>query len=380
MRFAWTLATIVLFSPCSSIAADAPVPEGRRLREIVEDKYPGGNVYVGGTTGWKKRPRGSGAIIDREFGYVTPENDFKQSTAHPEPGKWNWELGDAWVKHCKENGQVIRLHGPISPQCSKWAKDDSRTAEELKQNLIEYMTALCKRYDKYEHVKWMDVINETVLSNGQWFGPRKGVSKWENPWTKIGYDETHPLRPPLYIKMAFEIATRHAPNTKLVINQHGGMEPAMWSKVKALVPYLRKQGLRVDGIGWQAHIDTGWEKNSGDMKRLNELIDWAHANELSFHVTEMNSWLKGKKKNYDAQARTFGAIMTALLEHRANGVVTWNVWNITDGLAWTKNRHKEGTLFDADGKAKPGYSTIQKSLENPPAIQVKPDARDRTGP
>ena len=37
-----------------------------------------------------------------------------------------------------------RLHGPISPQCSKWAKDDSRTAEELKQNLFEYMTAQCK--------------------------------------------------------------------------------------------------------------------------------------------------------------------------------------------------------------------------------------------
>ena len=55
------------------------------MRAIVADKYPDGNVYVGGTTGWGKRPRGSGVIADREFGYLTPENDFKQHYIHPEP-------------------------------------------------------------------------------------------------------------------------------------------------------------------------------------------------------------------------------------------------------------------------------------------------------
>ena len=44
------------------------------------------------TTGWKKeRNTGTGDIIDREFSYVTPENDFKQATAHPKPG--HMELG-----------------------------------------------------------------------------------------------------------------------------------------------------------------------------------------------------------------------------------------------------------------------------------------------
>ena len=156
-------------------------------------------------------------------------------------------------------------------------------------------------------------------------------------------------------------------NTKLVINQHGGMETKMWAKVKGLVPYLREQGLRVDGIGWQAHIDTGFEKNKSNMKQLHALIDWAHENKLSFHVTEMNAWLKGKNKDYDAQAKTFAAIVSALLEHREQGQVTWNVWNITDALAYIQNREKEGTLFDADGKAKPAYYAIQRVLENPPA-------------
>ena len=76
------------------------LPEGRRLQAIVADKYPHNNLYIGGTTGWKKRAQGTGKIIDGEFSYVTPENDFKQATAHPKPGVWNWELGDNWIEHC----------------------------------------------------------------------------------------------------------------------------------------------------------------------------------------------------------------------------------------------------------------------------------------
>ena len=355
----------------STQADEPPLPKGRRLRAIVAEKFPDGNVYVGGTTGWKKRPKGSGVIMDREFNYSCPENDFKQARIHPQPEVWKWDLSDNWIKHCKEKKQVIRIHGPISPQCSKWAKDDSRTAEELKQNLEEYMTALCKRYDKNEHVKWMDVVNETVLQNGKWFGPKKGVEKWENPWPKIGFDNDDPLKPPLYIKMAFKIANKHAPNTKLIINQHAGMEDKMWNKIKAMVKYLRKNNLRVDGIGWQAHIDAGWEKKKGNMEKLHALIKWAHENKLSFHVTEMNAWLKGKNKDFEAQAKTFAAVLKALLEHRDSGVVTWNVWNISDKDAWQNEKMKEGCLFDREYKAKPVYYALQKLLENPPPTKKK---------
>ncbi|MFC1760530.1 endo-1,4-beta-xylanase [Planctomycetota bacterium] len=363
------LFAFTLFLYAHAEAAIPPMPKGRRLRTIVADKYPDGNVYIGGTTGWHKRPRGSGVIVAREFSYVTPENDFKQSTIHPRPDVWNWTYADAWIQECAEQKQVIRVHGPISPQCSKWTKDDNRTAEELKKNLVDYAMALYKRYDPYEHVKWIDVVNETVLSNGQWHGPKKGTDKWECPWTRIGFDNEHPLKPPLYIKMAFEIANQHAPNTKLIINQHGEMEEAMWEKVKALIPYLREQGLRVDGIGWQAHINTGWERQPGNLERLHALIDWAHAHELSFHVTEMNAWLKGKEKDFNQQAETFVGIVEALLEHRENGVVTWNVWNISDADAWRQQEKKEGCLFDREYRAKPGYYAIQKRLENPPATK-----------
>ena len=140
----------------------------------------------------------------------------------------------------------------------------------------------------------------------------------------------------------------------------------MWEKVKALVPYLRNQGLRVDGIGWQAHINVGWEKKPGNMRRLRELIDWAHANKLSFHVTEMNVYLRGKDKDFESQAETFAAVLQALLERRSTGEVTWNVWNISDRDAYRNEQRLEGCLFDRQYAAKPAYYALQKLLKNPP--------------
>lgn len=366
---------VIVVATCSSIAQEKdnagafPVPKGRRIREIIAEKYPDGHVWFGGTTGWNKRKGGSGITMDREFSYVTPENDFKQSTINPKPGVWKWELADAWVKHCAEKGQVIRMHGPISPQSSTWVLTDERTAEELERTLVEFMTQLCRRYDTVEQIKWMDVVNETVDRKGEWFGPRPGVDKWENPWPKMGFDESHPLRPPLYIKRAFEIATKEAPHKQLIINQHCGMEPEAWNKIKALVNYLRDAGLRVDGIGWQAHINVGFEKNAADMKVLGELIEWAHANKLSFHVTENNVWLSGEPKDYEAQAQTFAAIVRVLLEKRHSGVVTWNVWNLSDGDAFSKMADKDGSIFDRSYQAKPAYYAIQQVLENPPKVK-----------
>ncbi len=79
----------------------------------------------------------------------------------------------------------------------------------------------------------MDVVNETIDANtGEWFGPKPGTDKWENPWPIIGYDTTHALRPPLYIKRAFELANEYAPNIKQIINQHGTMNDVAWDKVK----------------------------------------------------------------------------------------------------------------------------------------------------
>ena len=346
------------------------LPEGRRIRDIIADKYPDGRLLIGGTTGEWAFGEPNGKVMDREFSYVTPENDFKHSVIRSTIDAWNWSKADAWLQHIVDQQQILRIHGPISPQCSKWAKNDSRTGAELELELNTFFPALCQRYNSVQNIKYIDVVNETVTVSGEWFGPREGVDDWENPWTIIGFETDIPAgyptldSVPLYIIRAFEIANMHAPNLKLMLNQHGAMETGMWNKIKDLILYLRNEkGFRVDALGWQAHIDTGWELEGDHLAKLNELIDWCQANDLEFHITEFDSWLRDPEQiDFEAQAETYRQLIKPLIAKSANGIIGWNTWHISDAKGWHPERLS--ALFDTLYNAKPAYYALQQELEN----------------
>lgn len=355
-----TAATAVAPLVLSAQERMPPMPMGRRLRAIVAEKFPDGRVIIGGTTGSWAFGTPTGRIMDREFSYVTPENDFKQSIVHPDPDTWRRERADAWVQHVAEHGQVLRIHGPVSPQCSPWAKDDRRTPEELELLMRQFTTALYQRYNGKPGFVSLDVVNETVI-NGQWHTNKRGT-RWEVPWYAIGQD-TDKHRTPLYIKMAFEIARKHAPDFKLIYNHHEEMNSeASWRLIKETIAYLRRHGLRVDGTGWQAHVDNGWA-TPANLDKLGALIDWAHANDLEFHVTEASVWIKDgvTPQALALQAETYSAIVRVLLEKSAGGKVGWNTWHIDDPHSWHRQWH--GGLFDGTYAAKPAYNAIQEALE-----------------
>lgn len=372
----WVVALVLSIMACSAAnpPADKNMLRQLPLREII-GKYDLGNFYIGISNHAKLLGELSTKIADREFGYITPANDFKQSYVHPVFDRWRWEYPDAYIQHAKEQGQVLRLHGPISPQCSKWVKEDNRTPRELTRMLREYMMQLCVRYAQQPNVLWMDVVNETIAKEnlndpvfglqkqGEWFAARQGTEKWENPWTLIGYDEQSEIRTPLYINMAFEISNQYAPRIKQIINQHGNFEEVVWNKMKQLVKYLRDKGRRVDGIGWQAHIDAGWEKESGNIERLDRFITWCHTNGLEFHITEMNVWNKTPEVNREKeQADTYAAVVRTLLPHTANGVVGLSFWNVRDED--TSNAAWLGALWRNDGTPRPAYERIKEEIIN----------------
>lgn len=183
------------------------------------------------------------------------------------------------------------------------------------------------------------------------------------PWIKIGRD-TDAKKTPLYIRYAFEIANAYAPRLKLIFNHHEDPNSvSSWNMIKATIGYLRDLGLRVDGIGWQAHVNNGWASTT-NLNRLRDLIDWAHANALEFHVTEASVWIDGAQTeaSFQTQATTYSKIVEVLLEKRFTGTVGWNTWHIDDGHGWQPE--KAPSLFDKSYAAKPAYYAIQQLLEN----------------
>ncbi|QZT37897.1 endo-1,4-beta-xylanase [Halosquirtibacter xylanolyticus] len=298
------------------------------------------------------------------FDYITPGNDFKQSYMHSKPGVYRFDKSDFWINECKKYNKVIRLHAPISPQCSKWVRIDNRTGGEMRVMMQEYMDTLIARYMNEPCVRWYDVVNETIDANtGDWFMDKSGVDKWENPWVKMGFDQSSSLKVPNYVIESFEIATQKCPNhVKLIINQHGAFERPVWNRMKKLVLFLRTRGFRVDGIGWQAHIDCGWEKSQDNISHLQEVIRWCHTNGLEFHITEFNVWLKNKTYSYQDQANTFAKVVKVVSNESKNGPVRINFWHMRKGE--TAKETFDGTPFFDNFTPKPAYYRMRKVLRN----------------
>ena len=174
------------------------------------------------------------------------------------------------------------------------------------------------------------------------------------------------------MNQAFEIATKYATNIKLVYNHNAGMESFMWDKVKETILYIRSKGYRVDGIGWQAHIGLSasnkaiLENTDEELRLLSDLIDWAHKNNLEFHITELDYFVKDNNKlseEYQKQAEIYMKIINILREKIKFGVITLNFWD----MAVRTRKGKEGSfhsIYDSDFKPNPAYKAINLSLKN----------------
>lgn len=341
------------------LSADTP-------KEIIAKKYDPNKFFLGATLNHSQLGTKSAELFKQLYTNTCPENCSKQSDVYKElGGEWNWKKSDEYVSFAKENNILVRAHGPISPQVSKWVKEDERTPEELTQMLDEFFTAYCKRYNDEPAVRWIDVVNETIKHDGSWMTDRPGSRWWENPWFKIGLNEDEV---PIYIVRAFEIANKHATNKKLIYNQNGSMKPEMWAQIKKTILYLKEKGLRVDGIGWQGHLKKANDPahKEEDLKYLGELIDWAHENDLEFHVTELDYWVETEEEkislaDQEYQAKGLSNILKVLLSRRHSGVVALNFWSVQDKKRWRKTSN----IFDIEGNPKLAYEAIINTLNNP---------------
>ena len=321
---------------------------------LIEGEYNLDSFYVGAALNYHQLNTQVENLFLNEFTYSTPENCAKQSYIHPEPDVWNWERFDSYLNFSEKNNITVRIHGPVSPQASRWAKNDSRTKNELLLNMTQYMTELSKKINEFPSVKWMDVVNETITRSGEWFGEKEGDDKWENPWTQIGLNEDGV---PIYIEEAFQIADSLAPNVSLVFNQHGGMEKIMWDKVKETILYLRSKGFRIDGLGWQGHLKD-WNilsLNRENLDYLSDLIDWTHSNGMDFHVTEIDyaiDEIPPSETSLIRQANGYANILKVLISKMENGVVTYGTWGVVDKIDHM-GRDQSKFLYDKTYNIKP---------------------------
>lgn len=213
-------------------------------------------------------------IID-QFNAISPCNDLKPESLHPSPDVWNFERGDAYVEFGKEHGMWMLGHTLCwhnqTPEFF-WSNPDGtpKSHDELVETLRSYIETVCTHFAG--KVDAWDVINEIVSEEGGYRD--KG---WVKAFGGPEYGDE-------IVKLVFSFAEKYAPDTELYYNEFNVWRPSKLEGVIHLVKMLQEEGIRIDGVGIQAH----WGLNFPDNQYICDAIEKLSALGIKVMITELD--------------------------------------------------------------------------------------------
>ncbi|PKQ62487.1 1,4-beta-xylanase [Labilibaculum filiforme] len=178
-------------------------------------------------------------VVTKHFNTIVAENCMKSEVVQPEEGKFDFNLSDKFVEFGEKNKMFITGHTLVwHSQAPAWFFVDSLGNDVSRDVMIERMrTHISTVVGRYKgRVKGWDVVNETIMEDGS-FRDSKLVQI-------IGED---------FVKLAFQFAHEADPEAELYYNDYSMSIPAKRDGVIRMVKSLQEAGVRIDGIGMQAH-------------------------------------------------------------------------------------------------------------------------------
>ena len=316
------------------------------------------------------------AIIKNHFNSITAENCMKSEELQPVEGEFNFKLADQFVKFGEENNMYIIGHTLVwHSQAPKWFFTDATGKDVTREVLIERMKnhifTVVGRYKG--KVKGWDVVNEAFEDDGSWRN-----SKF---YQIIGED---------YIRLAFQFAHEADPDADLYYNDYSMSHEGRRNTVVKMVKDLKSQGVRIDGVGLQGHMDMvfpdldEFEKSmlafaeTGVKLMITELdvtvlprpgVDVGAEISASFEYQQkLNPYAEGLPDSVSiALNNRYNDIFKLFLKH-SDILERVTLWGVYDGQSWRNNWPVRGRtdyplIFDRNFQPKPVVKFIVEEAE-----------------
>jgi endo-1,4-beta-xylanase len=302
-----------------------------------------------------------GGFIAHHFNVIVAENAMKpEALARYGEGQYDFTAADELVDFAHNHGIKVRGHTLMwHQQMPLWMFNEG-----LASVSRPVLIARVERYiaDVVGHFKgrvfaW-DVLNEAVVVD------EPGVEADENGL------RMSPLRRiigPEYVEIVFRAAAQADPGALLFYNDYETQNPRKAALISRLLNDLRTRGVKVDGIGHQAHCSMG-HPSVADFERA---IDAYARLALTQHVTELDIALNDNIKDNRVteatpellarQAQRYRDLVSLFLRKREH-VTALLVWGIGDAhtwlTSWPMRRFEAPLLFDAALRPKPAYCAV----------------------
>lgn len=312
--------------------------EYKSLKDTYADQFLIGTIYAYSTS------NGAGFTLAKEhFNVMTPENDMKPQYMQPSEGTFNFTGTDAMVKKLADNNILVVGHNLCWHQQSGNFLGYAKTREEAIEQLKNHIYNVAGHY-KGQLISW-DVVNEAIAdgaklpADGDWTKCLR-KSQWYN---SIGPD---------YLEMAFQFAREADPTCKLYYNDYNLNEKNKADIVYAMVSDFKKRGIPIDGIGMQAHYQSG--TSIGSVQYSIELFESIPDIEIS--MTELDVTVEAANgrssltKKQEIEQAVFYAKLFKLYKEHSDRIARVTFWGMQDNFSWRKEKFP--CLFNKDNTPK----------------------------
>ena len=305
------------------------------------------------------------ALIADQFSTVTPENEMKWETVEPTRGHYNWAPADRLVAFAKQHHQLVRGHTLVwHNQLPSWlttgVDNGTISKTELRAILKKHIT------DEVSHFKgkiWQwDVVNEAFHDTWEEDGNPSPSRFWvQNLGEGILAD-------------AFRWAHAADPQALLFYNDYA-IEDVNTKSTNILnwMKGLKAQGVPIDGIGFQTHLDTQYGVPGDftqDMQRFADAgfkVAVTEADVRTDVKPGTNTVTAGHNhtaaENQKLQEANWKQTIDSCLAVRA--CISYTVWGVSDDQSWIPGVFPgEGAalLWDENLQPKPQYYVVQHEL------------------
>jgi endo-1,4-beta-xylanase len=349
--------------------ASAPTATARGLKDAFKQAFLVGTALAPQQFG--ERDTASVALIKREFNAVTPENVLKWERVHPEPNRYDFAPVDQFVAFGEKHGMFIVGHTLVwHSQAPRWVFENAQgqplTRDQLLARMKAHITTVVGRYKG--RIDGWDVVNEALNEDG---------TLRQSPWFRIiGPD---------YIEKAFQFAHEADPSAQLYYNDYNLDYPAKRDGAVRLIRSLKDRGVRIDGVGSQAHHKL----TTPTVAQIDSSVRMLGATGVKVHITELDvdmlpqatrnttadvSVRAGPAPNLDpfkaglpdslqqALAKRYEDVFRVYVQHR-DVIDRITFWGVADHDSWlngwpVRGRTNYPLLFDRQNKPKPAYDRV----------------------
>ncbi|TIC92730.1 Endo-1,4-beta-xylanase [Colletotrichum higginsianum] len=289
-----------------------------------------GKLYFGasGDNGIMQQGR-TEAILQANFGQVTPEYSMKWDATEPAPGNFTWGNADYLVDWAQTNDKSVHGHTLLwHTALPTWVSDIS-DKKVLTKVIERHVHTVVGRY-KGKIRSW-DVVNEIFNDSG---------TLRNNTFFNVLGES--------YVGIAFRAARAADPAAKLYINDYN-LDNKDWGKLPALVNKVDQwigQGIPIDGIGSQSHLVPNMSSN---VEAALHALAASRVSEILITELDIDT----------APPAEYATVVGACLNvPKCRGIT---VWGVSDRQSWKSE--KKPLLFDENYNPKPAYDAIVKKLK-----------------